>query len=237
MYKTLRDGINLKDINNEYTLNIFTDASIKSVPRGYDGCYGAIAVYNDTIIDEIYRVNSGTTNNNAEIKGVRAGVYLALKYQHTFKMINIFSDSQISIFGIRDRIASWVYDAEKDCLVGKQGQVIANQDVYLEIVYLMIQHNLRVNFLHQKGHVTNHINSIREAQHVFENSNLIRGTVDLNLIRFISRWNSIVDVESRDRLLHCNHDMLYKDAIEFKYEPFNRVRYSRLSRNNGVKCD
>lgn len=224
-------GVKYSDIVNPNTLNIFTDASIVSRPYGYDGCYGAIAVYNDVIIDEIYRVNTGTTNNNSEIKGVRAGVFLALKYQNQFPIINIFSDSQISIFGIRDRLLNWSIDPISGMLLGRSGQVIQSQDIFLEIVYLMLQYNLRINFIHQKGHVSQHIDSLIQAQHVFEASNSVRGKVDLNMIRFISKWNCVVDETSRYHLLHFNRNMTYRDAIGFLPTTFDRAKFSKLSKN------
>lgn len=223
-------GIMYSDIINEYTLNIFTDASIRNRNYGYDGCYGAIAVYNDTIIDELYRINTNTTNNNAEIKGLRAGVFLALKYQNQFKVINIFSDSQISIFGIRDRLITWTISPDGK-LIGKSGQEIQSQDIFLEIMYLMIQHNLRVNFIHQKGHVNiRKIDSLFEAQHVFRASNCIRGNVDLNLIRYISRWNGIVDDTSRSYLNNYK-GMKVEDAVQFYPSKFDKNKFKKLSEN------
>jgi hypothetical protein len=38
---------------------------------------------------------------------LRLAVGIALKYRYKYPVINIFSDSQISIFGIRDRILNW----------------------------------------------------------------------------------------------------------------------------------
>lgn len=223
-------GIMYSDVINEHTLNIFTDASIRNRSYGYDGCYGAIAVYNNTVIDEIYRINTNTTNNNSEIKGVRAGVILALKYQHQFKTINIFSDSQISIFGIRDRLVTWEISPTGK-LIGKSGQEIQSQNIFLEIMYLMLQYNLRVNFLHQKGHINiKNINSLYEAQHVFRASNSIRGIVDLNIIRFISRWNCIVDETSRSRLLQYRGSNI-EDPIQFYSSQFDRNQFKKLSEN------
>lgn len=226
-----QSGIKLSDIDNPYTLNIFTDASIFNKRNGYDGCYGAIAVFNDTKIDEIYRINTDTTNNNAEIKGVRAGVYLALKYQHQFRIINIFSDSQISIFGIRDRLINWRYDFTTQSLIGNMDQQICNQEIFMEIVYLMLQNNLRINFLHQKGHVNDNIRDTFNARHVFASSNYIRGKVDLNLIKFISKWNAIVDFESRNKLYQRDKNRVYNDAVDFSYAPFDRIRFQALSQN------
>lgn len=224
-------GIKLSDIVNPYTFNIFTDASILNRKKYYDGCYGAIAVYDDQVIDSYYRIASETTNNNSEIKGLRAGVFLALKYKPLYRVINIFSDSQISVFGIRDRLLYWSVDQITQQFKGKSGDPISSQDIFVEIVYLMLQYDLRVNFIHQKGHVKNDIRSLREAEHVFRTSNGIRGRIDLNMIRFISKWNDIVDTSSRSTLLAYDQQMKYKDPIEFFVAPFDRSKFSQLSKN------
>lgn len=230
MNNNQNQGISYHDIVNEYTLNIFTDASIKNREYGYDGCYGAIAVYNGEIIDEIYRVITNTTNNNAEIKGVRAGVFLALKYQNTFSTINLFSDSQISIFGIRDRFLTWTL-SPTGVLLGKNGQEILSQDIFLEIVYLILLHNLRINFIHQKGHVSFKSDSLMQAQHVFRASNSIRGRIDIGIIRFISKWNNIVDETSRSYLNRFNGSRSTYDPIKFLPSTIDKQRYKELTKN------
>ena len=99
--------IYLNSIHNPYTLNIFCDASIKSIKNMNYGCYGAVAIYEDNIIDSSYQICSRTTNNDSEIRAIRSAVLLALKYRNNYQIINIFSDSQISLFGIRDRCFRW----------------------------------------------------------------------------------------------------------------------------------
>ena len=203
-------------IDNGYSLNIFSDASIRKRGTEYDGCYGAIAVANNQIIDEIYRISSDTTNNNSEIKGIRAAVLLAIRYQYNFSNINIFSDSQISIFGIRERFPTWKYNRDDGKLYGSTNQPIKSQEVYIEIVELIKQYNLNITFWHQKGHVDNNYDSLVEAQHVFCASNRIRDKVDLSLIRYISYYNDIVDKKSRSILLQTDpYKMKYTNPLIF----------------------
>jgi ribonuclease HI len=134
-------------------LNIFCDASIKKEGKNrYTGCYCAIAVVGDQIIDTICNIVSETTNNNSEIKGVRAGVVLADRYKEKYRIINLFSDSQISIFGMRDRIITWL--AQGDNLYGSSNQLISSSSIYIEIMRIIIESKITINFWHQKGHVT-----------------------------------------------------------------------------------
>ena len=205
------------DIYKPNVLNIFCDASIRKRGKLKDGCYGAIAVKQNTIIDEIYRICSDTTNNNAEIKAVRAAVLLASKYKNEFPIINIFSDSQISILGIRDRFNNWICK-EDGLLYGYGGEPIKSQEIYIEIYNIIQSNNLTINFWHQKGHVKNVFSSLKNAEHVFMASNGIRQLVDINLIRFISDFNNIVDQKSRSILYQTDiYNEYYFDPIKFYY--------------------
>lgn len=211
---------------NETTLNIFTDASILRFNNGKcAGCYGAIVYYNGQIIDSEYRIASDSTSNNSEIKAIRLGVNLAIKWRDRFPFpitINLFSDSQISILGIRDRIFSWRNKNER--LIGYGNAPIKNQSVYLEIINIIISSNLYINFYHQKGHVSvGNYDSFNKAIHVFVSSNNIREEIDPEFMKWISIMNNKVDQGSR-KYLHKIKDWssFYKrDAFEFF--PFNYI--------------
>lgn len=209
----------LKNFLSKDILNIFCDASIRQRGKIKDGCYGAIAVNeNETIINSIYRICSNTTNNNAEIKGIRAAISLAVMYKNDFPIINIFSDSQISILGIRDRYQTWKC-GQDGLLRGYTGEPIKSQEIYIEINNMIDDYNLRVNFWHQKGHVKNTYDSLKEAKHVFIASNGIRQSIDINLIRFISNYNNIVDQTSRSILYTTDiYSQQFFDPIKFYYD-------------------
>lgn len=227
-------GLMLVQIKNPNTLNIFTDASITKRPYGYDGCYSALAVVEESLLDNIIRVSSDSTNNNSEIKGILAGVNLAIKYQHIFPVINIFSDSQLSIFGIRDRLVKWDWDIINQKLYTKSDTPVQSQDIYLELAYLILQYNLNVNFFHQKGHVTNKNNDLVKAKYVFEVSNGFT-RVDINIIRYISRWNDIADNISRETLLKTSKNLSFKDAITFYPQYIDFEQYEQLMKNDFKK--
>ena len=92
MYFTLNNFI------NPNVVNIFTDASIIHHPNGKtSGCYGAIVANDQQIIDREYRICTDSTSNNSEIKAVRLGVNLAIKWRNLLNRpvtINLFSDSR-----------------------------------------------------------------------------------------------------------------------------------------------
>lgn len=206
--------MDLSYFKNKNTLNIFCDASIENLDNGkFRGCYGALAVYGDQPIDEIYKVCNNTSNNDAEIKAIRSAIILAAKYKTRFQNINILSDSQISIYGIRDRIFNWRMINET--LYGSSNNPIANQSIFLEIVNIIVSKQLRIKFYHQKGHVSSSIKSRFHAKEVFMRSNSIDSVSD-DLIKYISYWNNVVDNESRTLLYN-----LY--LINSNNEPINFI--------------
>lgn len=210
--------IQLSDFTKSEILNIFCDASIRARGQQKDGCYGAVAVVNgNTILMEDYRIASNTTNNNAEIKGVRLAVSMAAFYRDKFPIINIFSDSQISILGIRDRYDTWKCGSD-GLLRGSVGEPIKSQEVFIEIRKMMEEADLKVNFWHQKGHVKNTFSNLENARHVFMASNGIRRGIDINLIRFISDYNNHVDSRSRSILYNTDiYRQKFIDPITFYY--------------------
>ena len=103
----MNDEIKLDLFRRIDVLNIFCDASTLK-HKGIDySCHGAVAVLGDRIIDSDYIINKNSTSCNGEARAVCAGIHLALKYYKDIPVINIFSDSQITIFGIRDRFDKW----------------------------------------------------------------------------------------------------------------------------------
>lgn len=223
-------SVTLDDIKNPYTLNIFTDASIKKLgDKKYIGCYGAVAINMDTTIDQSYKITGNTTNNNSEIKAVREGIILAIKYGKYYKTINLFSDSQICILGLRDRLLTW--ECVDNNFYGSSGQIIANQSIFMEICYLILQYRLSINLLHQAGHVLYTMKSLQDAIHVFKVSNNIRGIVDMNFIRYISMYNTHVDNMSRN-ILRSVRQCNTIDPVSFSPSgDFDKELYQKLTQN------
>ena len=220
-------------------INIFCDASIHKYGFMYIGCSGAIVCNNGNIIDSEYRIATNTTSNNAEIKAIRLGVNLAIKWRNIFNsnnvpvIINLFSDSQISILGIRDRIYSW--RCKGNNLFGSGNSLIKNQSIFIEIINIIINSNLIINFYHQKGHVNLYkLESIDKAIHVFTASNEVRDGVDVEFIKYISTMNNKVDRTSRKYLNQKNINKYKYDAFEFspnnhleKLRQYNQLQGSK----------
>ena len=213
-------SVTLSQFYNSETLNIFCDASIIGRHKNFTGCYGVVAVVEDNIIDSCFRLVSHTSSNNSEIKGLRAAISMANKWKYNFKSINIFSDSQISIFGLREYIYKWKYNPNNGLLYGTAGTPIANQEIFIESHNMLMElskiQNIPICIFHQSGHVDNSYNKLREAAAVFIRSNNVRGNVDLNFIRYISTYNNYVDQNSRSILRRSNINLEYIDPVYFE---------------------
>jgi ribonuclease HI len=205
--------IQISQFHNDNTLNIFSDASIIGKHGNFTGCYGVVAVLKDDIIDQRYRLVSYTTNNDSEIKGIRAALDLAMKYKDRYPFINIFSDSQISINGLKNYIYGWRINPQDGMLYTKMKKKVSNQAIFIEDYRILKELEASpciIQLYHQPAHVDNGYNALLKAADAFRKANLIRGNIDLNFMRYISTWNNHVDSNSRS-MLRRNR----KNEIEF----------------------
>ncbi len=207
-------------INNKNTLNIFSDASMRKRGDILDSCYGSVAVCQDDIVDELFRINSECTVPAGEIRGIRCSLSLAHKWKYMFKNINIFSDSQIALFGLRDYIYNWKYNPADNMFYNGKNKLnlVKNQELYLECFQLLniLKETNIVNLYHQCGHVDNGRDNLINAIEVFKKSNNIHGKVDYNTIRYISIYNNYVDSKSRSFIRRTNvYENIYYDPVSF----------------------
>lgn len=227
-------SVDLKDFYNKYTLNIFSDASILGKGKTCTGCYGVVCVFEDTLVDSCYHIVSHTTNNDSELKGIRTALSFANKYKDQFKYINIFSDSKISIDGLRYYIYNWKYNSKNGLLYTSTGKPAANQSLFIECNQLL---NLLgeypycvIKLFHQNGHVGNTYNELKRSANTFASSNNIY-QVDLNLMRYISTYNNIVDITSRKILRSKGICEDYVDPLSFgTNEKIHRIIYNKIDK-------
>lgn len=222
------------DFFNANTLNIFTDASMNS--HNTIACSGALAVFGEVdkrlpMLNTLYKsvIFKNVTNNIGEVIAVQQGLYIALANRH-FPIIRIISDSQITVFGIRDRILNW-RESKRDPgkLIGSN-DVIKNQEYFLEILYLILEADRPIQFLHQNGHTSFTDKGLETATHVFAASNNIRDDIDPDLIRAISHYNNFVDRETRTELYNADLSMYnFFDPFIYHYKGFDKDRYYQLT--------
>lgn len=227
--------IKTEDIFTDDALNIFTDASIQKYKDETFGCAGAILVHGNIRSKNLEQHNQiirRTTNNNSEIKAVRLGIQESLKWKNNYRVIRLFSDSQISIFGIRERIFKWKLN-DKGLYIGSEKTPIKNQDIMLEIVNFIVDHQLKIEFYHQAGHVNvRNKNDLLDAIHVFAASNNIRDLISYNFISTISSLNNMVDANTRNLLHNIDKSTLdyyaYDEAINYIGNQFDSAAYMNL---------
>lgn len=232
-------------IFNDETLNIFTDASICKTEDETIGCYGIVPItthkelnntFPESYLDYVH-IARYSTNNDSELRGILSGIFFALQYRQYFKTINLFSDSKISIFGIREWIFNWMHNARNGIMYSTTGEVL-NQELIKDIVFTILQNQLNINLFHQKGHVDTTVKKLDNAKQVFIVSNDMNTDVDINLISKISYYNNMIDERTRD-IVTAYMKEYYPDyksvqklsrAISFDINGFNAKEYSQLIR-------
>lgn len=155
------------DANNiafKNALNIFTDASVInktiSIPA-----YVAIDGIEYNEIGPFGKALANSTNNEGEVYAIKMALEPCtsstmlhlMEKRYGGRYINIFSDSKITVYGLREWYNSWIKNMRDGILISSSGQPVANQQIYISIMRLISYYELKVNFYHVSGHV-NHSN-------------------------------------------------------------------------------
>lgn len=212
----------LKDIYYYPNLNIFSDASTRKGPKNtISACYGVVAVCGDQLIDSIYKVHNNSNSAMEELRGVRGALELALKHRFEFPVINIFSDSLYSIDSLRKYPYMWKYDSKNNTYISMSShKPIKNLSIITECFMMMEELNKtnKINIYYQKGHVSpdGKNGKLKNGLYPFKDNNEIDGTIDINLIRYISMYNNVVDMNSRSILMRTDvFKNNYIDGLSF----------------------
>lgn len=205
------------------TLNVFTDASVKQVGNHeYYTSYGARLMlgYNNLTMRSY---TCPGTNNFGEASAIRLGVLMALEALGYFYeglggypifRINLFSDSKINLFGLRDWIYSWLNNQDPSgVLISSSGTPVANQNILMDTASLILNNNLRICLYHQAGHCTNE-KTMLEGKEVFFKSNGI-GLANIELL-YICENNNIIDNFTR---VNLDMDKIYPSNVGFYQIP------------------
>lgn len=229
----------MNTILDKKTLNIFTDASISkmSTPSGdiVIGSAGAQFYMGTNLIDSKYQILYDTTNNQSELTAILIGVYNATLLRNKVDHINLFSDSRISVDGLRSWIFRWTRNIYNGEMLSSSGSPVANQQILLKIIDVITANNLRINIYHVRGHLDN---NTYKSRYKFENSflkhnKLQKRDVSGSVIDFLIQGNSSIDNYTRSQF---NKDIGYCPEqvppfiIDKMYyiENFNRTKYAEL---------
>lgn len=221
------------DVFSKDAINIFTDASILKLSNGkYIGCPGYVVVSKNDVLEADCYVTGDTTSNNSEIKAVRLGIFAAERYQN-YKYIRLFSDSQLCIFGLRDRIYNWMRKIHDGKVCGYDGKPIKNQEVFLEIAYYIMRKNIRIEFFHQRGHISlASPQALKTAHDDFLRFNNVKD-VSSDLIGRLSYYNNMVDSMTRSKLNSGLLDICF-DPYQFRYVTKDFAPYKALTCNRST---
>ena len=191
--------IKYSEIFNDQTLNIFTDASVYKCNNETLGAPGYIAVIGEEIVKQRSIILRESTNNESELYAIYMAIQFALFNRDKVKVINIFSDSQFSVFGLREWIFNWVNHIKNDRLYNSSDKMVANQHIFMNIIYTILYYDLNVSIYHNRGHFR--YDQIEKFIELFTKHNFLSDYIDTKSACKIIHFNDIVDKNTRS-LLH-----------------------------------
>ena len=232
--------ISKKDVFNDTTLNIFTDASITRINNYYQtdsnyfiSCPGCVSLIREEVVDLKYDILKDCTNNRGEIYAILLAINSIVKLlplHPEIQTINIYSDSKISVYGLREWIFKWT--VEDNQLINSSGKSVANQDIFLPIIYSIMQLQLNVSIFHLNGHVSydspkqryDFITSFRE-------NNLIPNFLSNDLVDILINYNNYIDKFTRDQLTEIGVLEDYLFPLITYYHKFDKGLYKQYLTN------
>ena len=184
-------------------VNCYCDASLTKEEDGtHTTCSGYILTYQNEIIESNTKIVSNSTNNYGEILAIYMGVDALVRVAGYDAFLNLFSDSKISIYGLKYWAYSWVRDMDKVArkLYNSSGQLVANQEIFGAIIGLICNANVHINLFHQRGHMNpNKVSDMNKMIKDFKADNSTEVSDDI--IREITYYNDVIDNMTRETLL------------------------------------
>lgn len=182
--------------------DIYCDASINTSNK--IACAGCIFVDLDTKEYTHYNlVQYNATNNSAEILAIWLGIAKAVEYKQALKepvYFRLFSDSKISLFGLKRWIFSWIKGQGEDhVLYSTSGQPVANQKYFIDIYNMIVMNDLNIELYHQRGHIRymSSVDLARAEKYFYKQNNVT--THKLGVTTYdICKANDAVDNATRD---------------------------------------
>lgn len=221
-------------------INIFCDASIdtdKKIACG--GCY-IVAQESEPYTSfsplryKMY-LQHNATNNSAEILAIWTGVTEAIKIRQQYPnaIFRLFSDSKISLYGLRDWMKNWIKNSQRrgtDVLINSSGQEVANQQYFIDIYNLIVETGLKIELYHQRGHVgeSGGVN-LERARIQFIRANKV-SPENLGLdIQFLSQCNSYIDNMTRSAIRqYIDHGIIINDTMTAPVDPMHHYIRSNM---------
>lgn len=211
-------------------INLFCDASIDLKTKiACGGCYIIRQDISGETTSIGYRqiIQTNATNNSAEILAIWVGVVEALKLRQMYPgaIFRLFSDSKISLYGLRDWIKDWIKRIRDDgILISSSGQPVMNQQRFIQIFNLIVENNLRIEFYHQRGHVKDTNMPLEIARAQFIKANKVSPENMGIGIELICSCNDIIDNLTRSAVYAYINDRILLPNTELEgIEPFDYI--------------
>lgn len=211
-------------------INIFCDASIDNTSK--IACGGCFITMQDSVgVHELGSrliLQTNATNNSSEILAIWTGIIeaLRLREQYPGAVFRLFSDSKISLYGCRDWMKNWIANIREDgTLISSSGDPVKNQQRFIEIFNLIVENNLRIEFYHQRGHVTDGKVSMAQARAQFIKANKVPPEgLGLN-IEYLSHYNDIIDNLTRNCIKNYDKYLEYGCPPSVQIEQYIPMEY------------
>lgn len=219
-------------------INIFCDASIDTDKRvACGGCYIVLQGNDSSYTPLHYKMylQHHATNNSAEILAIWTGVIEAVKIRQQYPnaIFRLFSDSKISLYGLRDWIKNWIKNSQRrgtDVLINSSGQEVANQQCFIDIFNLIVETGLKIEFYHQRGHVgeSGGVDLDRARAQFIKANKVSPENLGLN-IQFLSQCNSYIDNMTRSAMRqYIDYGIIIDDTMVLPIDPMHHYIRSNM---------
>lgn len=210
----------MNKIDFDNSINIFTDASTTTHNGVVVGSAGFIVVVNKCIQYSTHRVLYNVTSNYSEMYAI----LMAIKYilfiksnifNYPIPRINIFSDSEIIIFGLRKWVFSWVNKKKcrSDSFMSEKKttkeQLSLGMDLFKFVITSIVDNDIHLNLYHTLSH--KRYNNAMDLQKIitkFRINNKIK--INATDASYLAYYNSFVDNMTRKNLLSITEDPMFE---------------------------
>lgn len=221
--------ITMKTFIDPRVINIFTDASVYQNGNEFISSHGFYCPTTNESFSQVVRMSS---NNKGELMGIRDGILYAISKRSEYQQINIWSDSLYSVKSICEWFPKWYMNSVNGVLYNNNNKEINNQNILNEIITLILSNNLRVNIIHQRGHIIEKV-KMSDAIKSFKIANNMMITEDAMFNA--ATCNQIIDELTRNQFLTKNilDIPIYKCPMNLLFLNIDVKRLLILTRKTG----
>lgn len=183
-------------------INCFTDASKTNIDGVDTICAGYAVVYQNQILDTGLKVVYDATSMYGEKLAIYMGMDALLSYAKYDTFLNLFSDSQVGIFSLRNWVFDWVKKKDSSAIksfVNSSKVPVANQEILMATIGLINSTGAHTSLYHIRGHMNpSKVSDMQTFIEAFVRLNNEYMTEDM--ARELIYYNDVVDKATRNHL-------------------------------------